>query len=446
MALQSVGVIKFSDINVELGNNPTDELGLSDPDLRTLFDVPGGTIKISTGYGKSNRVQTISFTRALAESSPSSGALYGDIKAMNDTYIAVANQRIEPTHVRIYNRSTGSLARSIAKPSGATNAWGYRINFVGDKLAITDYNYLTHGRVEIWDPSDGTLDYGINSPDSSTYSPIIFGWHVSGDNSYFCVSAPRHGNTSPSTYNGKVYVYRTSDGQFQRAITNPTGQTGRQFGTGLEAKGNYAIVVSTEDKVSGSNLAEGAVYCYNITNGSLVWKKSAPTEGETWQNPRIHISDTYTAVGYMFNERVIIYETSTGNTYKTITNPNNDETASSTDYFGTYVGLTDDYVVIYAPFGSDSAPPVGFAQPWLIAGFLYVIGLEDDAVLGTIDGLDYSTVPGSLGSDHLVAYSEIYGVRSNILGVSGNSFVLAQPGYDTSGVSNSGRVLVFDVS
>lgn len=31
MALQSSGIIKFSDINVELGNNPTDELSLSDP-------------------------------------------------------------------------------------------------------------------------------------------------------------------------------------------------------------------------------------------------------------------------------------------------------------------------------------------------------------------------------------------------------------------------------
>ena len=57
MALQSSGVIKFSDINVELGNNPTDELSLSDPDIRTLFETPSGTIKISTGYGKSNRVQ-----------------------------------------------------------------------------------------------------------------------------------------------------------------------------------------------------------------------------------------------------------------------------------------------------------------------------------------------------------------------------------------------------
>lgn len=57
MALQSSGIIKFSDINVELGNNPTDELSLSDTALRTLFDVPSGTIKISQGYGKSNRVQ-----------------------------------------------------------------------------------------------------------------------------------------------------------------------------------------------------------------------------------------------------------------------------------------------------------------------------------------------------------------------------------------------------
>src|SRR6056300_606945 len=59
MALQSSGIIKFSDINVELDNNPTDELSLSDPDLRTLFETPSGTIKISTGYGKSSMFRFI---------------------------------------------------------------------------------------------------------------------------------------------------------------------------------------------------------------------------------------------------------------------------------------------------------------------------------------------------------------------------------------------------
>jgi hypothetical protein len=58
MALPSSGVIKFSDINVELGVAANTPRRLSDAAVRTLFAVPSGTIRFSNGFGKSNRFAT----------------------------------------------------------------------------------------------------------------------------------------------------------------------------------------------------------------------------------------------------------------------------------------------------------------------------------------------------------------------------------------------------
>jgi hypothetical protein len=56
MPLSSSGVIKFSDINVELGVAANTPRKLSDSAVRTLFGVASGRITLSNGYGKSNRV------------------------------------------------------------------------------------------------------------------------------------------------------------------------------------------------------------------------------------------------------------------------------------------------------------------------------------------------------------------------------------------------------
>lgn len=54
MALPSSGVIKFSDINIELGLAANTPRKLSDTAVRTLFDVSSGRINLSNGRGKAN--------------------------------------------------------------------------------------------------------------------------------------------------------------------------------------------------------------------------------------------------------------------------------------------------------------------------------------------------------------------------------------------------------
>ena len=54
MALPASGQISLNDVNVELGNSATAQIGLGDAAVRGLFDVASGQISMSDGYGKSS--------------------------------------------------------------------------------------------------------------------------------------------------------------------------------------------------------------------------------------------------------------------------------------------------------------------------------------------------------------------------------------------------------
>lgn len=54
MALQSSGQISLNDVNVELGNSGTATINMNSSDVRDLFGVASGQIKMSDGYGKSS--------------------------------------------------------------------------------------------------------------------------------------------------------------------------------------------------------------------------------------------------------------------------------------------------------------------------------------------------------------------------------------------------------
>jgi hypothetical protein len=54
MGLQSSGQISLNDVNVELGNSGTAQIGLGDSSVRDLFDDASGQISMSQGYGKAN--------------------------------------------------------------------------------------------------------------------------------------------------------------------------------------------------------------------------------------------------------------------------------------------------------------------------------------------------------------------------------------------------------
>lgn len=83
MALQSSGQISLNDVNVELNNSGTAQIGLGDSAVRDLFDIPSGEIEMADGYGKSN----ISYMAATG----GTVATYGNFKVHTFTSSGTLN-------------------------------------------------------------------------------------------------------------------------------------------------------------------------------------------------------------------------------------------------------------------------------------------------------------------------------------------------------------------
>ena len=84
MALPASGQISLNDVNVELGNSATAQIGLGDAAVRGLFGVASGQISMSDGYGKANEFSlTISSdTENLSISSAASTAGWNGSSAL----------------------------------------------------------------------------------------------------------------------------------------------------------------------------------------------------------------------------------------------------------------------------------------------------------------------------------------------------------------------------
>ena len=54
MALPASGAISLNQVNVELGNSGTAQIGMNDADVRGLFGIASGEIEMADGYGQSN--------------------------------------------------------------------------------------------------------------------------------------------------------------------------------------------------------------------------------------------------------------------------------------------------------------------------------------------------------------------------------------------------------
>lgn len=57
MPLPPSGAISLNEVNVELGNPGTSQIGMNDAAVRGLFQVPSGAISMSDGYGKSSQFE-----------------------------------------------------------------------------------------------------------------------------------------------------------------------------------------------------------------------------------------------------------------------------------------------------------------------------------------------------------------------------------------------------
>ena len=77
MALQSSGQISLNDVNVELDNSGTAQIGMGDTAVRDLFGIASGEIEMADGYGKSSEILPTQTYTADSDN-------YADVQANNN--------------------------------------------------------------------------------------------------------------------------------------------------------------------------------------------------------------------------------------------------------------------------------------------------------------------------------------------------------------------------
>ena len=90
MALPASGTIKMSEVNTELGNTSTDELGLNNGAVRTLFEVPSGAISLSDGWGDSETIGEINIS-IVADTDDAWILKYNDFFSTTSNYAQLGN-------------------------------------------------------------------------------------------------------------------------------------------------------------------------------------------------------------------------------------------------------------------------------------------------------------------------------------------------------------------
>ena len=249
----------------------------------------------------------------------------------------------------------GITASSFQAPAGgATLLWtvnggGTSYGLGGTNLASSSTQVLANAKggggvkAFVFDITDGTTDF----EPSTVYADGGSGaasYAKTGDMSelWSAIQGPSQDN---------VFLVDNSDGSLERTFSSPISASGN-FGAynGIGVSDSYTAI---------GNAAALRMYIYNNSTGSLISTITTPS-GSAHE---VRTTDTHALYSYGNNGPVTIYNPSNGNSRYTISNPQFDS-SSSFDYFGRYLDVCDDYILLSAHLEdnpSESASNVGVA-------------------------------------------------------------------------------------
>jgi len=229
--------------------------------------------------------------------------------------------------------------------------------------AASDSTTATYsGRAYIADIS-GTIIHTLVNPNADGIEvDDHFGISCDINGSYAIVGAYRETNSAAGQtdkYNapGHAYVFDVSTGGLVHSLVNPdaasTGWYGDRFGSCVAINGDYAVVGSMGEYISGTPLIIGKLFVYSITGGTTplyTINNPSVTQSLGFASPKsITISNTYIVVSDRYHDAsfygegvVYIYDISSGTLLHTINNPN----PSNYDTFGLTVAINGADILI----------------------------------------------------------------------------------------------------
>ena len=329
---------------------------------------------------------------------------FGWSVALGTNYYAVGEPEDDGTAsgagcVFIYNMSDGTQRHKLTPPtySGDTDTsadrFGREIKMNDTHTIIgtiygDDSSYTNVGVVRVYNTVSGSLLYTTQSPISDREDNLYFGssLNLSQSGTYWGTGAYSHDASG-----GKAYIYNTSTGNLVYTLTNPNvydTPTNDTFGLAVSVGDTY-IAVSAPNEDNASYSGSGAVYVYNLSDGSLrhtILNPAALGDGTSF-GQQVEISDTHLVIschrhldsnGNYQAGIVYVYNPDTGNLRYTINNPNT--SAPADDDFGQEIAMSTNYILISAPDAQTQG-----------AGPVYVYNLSDGSLLHTIQNPNTNT-------------------------------------------------------
>lgn len=236
---------------------------------------------------------------------------------------------------------TATVADSGSSGSGTT-VYGSAAN---STITGTDGDDTLYGSA-LSDPAPYALDNIIYNPNAGTNDS--FGYRLSLSGPYIAIGAPD--DSSDGASSGRAYIHSALDGSLLFTLSNPSADFNDAFGRSISASDNWVLVGAHFDSTAGAQA--GSAYVYDITTGALVYTFNNPFPAASdYFGSYVAVSNNYALIGTPNNDTgaggagtAYIYELATGTRLHTIANP----TPLAGESFGYRVALSDSYAVISA--------------------------------------------------------------------------------------------------
>jgi len=259
MALQGSGQIKLGDVNVELGYSATTYITLGSSEVRNLFGIGSGQIKLSDGYGATS--QTHWGDRYVLQ-----GAMSG---TSHMHYCSISSLTGAGTFVTLSNPANNGR---MASSNGSRGVWGGGgqsfYNSVGVTAAIEYITFSSTGSISAFGNLSLARRHGAGASDGIK-ALFIMGQTTGGESDQARMDYVTISSTGNSTNFGNMGGPRDrvgADGSLDRALA-----AGGE-GSGYQSRIDYVTYASLGNSVSFGNLGGDADNPSASSNDSrIVW-------------------------------------------------------------------------------------------------------------------------------------------------------------------------------
>ena len=240
---------------------------------------PGGEVMLMSASASPVLPTDVEFT--VKNPAPLEDDSFGYSVALDGGFLAVGSPHLfnsNPGQAFVFDSNTGALLHELVSPDGSLANFGTSIRIAGDKVLVGAPPFLNIGpefvgAIVVFDLATGNHLYTVYDPTPGPRKGFGFSIEADVENDRFLVSA-QAGSADP----GSAHLFELSTGALQRSFADPTPNSSNfGFAQTIALNASHVAVGDVRDGALGE--FAGAVYLFDITDGSLVTTLYHPNAG-----------------------------------------------------------------------------------------------------------------------------------------------------------------------